>query len=233
MYNWYSAPCTSGNGYDCGQNPHLQFIPTLWSNSSSLTSVWDSHVESALANGTKYLFSFNEPDACFSGSACMDVPSAVSAYKSYMQPYAGRAKIGAPAVTNAGAPMGLTWLSEFMGNCTGCEFDFINVHWYSNVYAGSNYFESFINSTRAVANGRPIFITEFALDSSYSFTDAQNQAFLSQVMAWADAQPDIAGYAYFMDATGLLMNSNGTAASPLGVLYDSYANTTVKGGLSL
>lgn len=89
----------------------------------------------------------------------MSVSTAVSAYKQYMQPFAGKAKLGAPAVTNAGAPYGLTWLSEFMGNCTGCQIDFIVLHWYSNKYAGATYFEEYVNSARAVANGRPIWIT--------------------------------------------------------------------------
>lgn len=89
----------------------------------------------------------------------MTIESAVKTYKGYMQPFAGKAKLGAPAVTNAGAPYGLTYLSEFIGNCTGCTIDFINLHWYSNKYAGATYFEEYINSARAIANGLPIWIT--------------------------------------------------------------------------
>ncbi|KAF2157084.1 glycoside hydrolase family 128 protein [Myriangium duriaei CBS 260.36] len=150
-----------------------------------------------------------------------------------MQPYAGRAALGAPAVTNGGPPIGTTWLGEFLGNCTGCQIDFINVHWYSNVYAGANYFESFINQTRAVAGGRPIWVTEFALDSTYAFTDAQNVAFLETVMTWMDAQPDVAAYAYFMDAPGLLLDKYGANATALGIAYDSYSGGSIKGGLAL
>ena len=47
-----------------------------------------------------------------------------------MQPFAGGAKLGAPAVTNGGSPMGLTYLEYFIGNCTGYTIDFIPIHWY-------------------------------------------------------------------------------------------------------
>ncbi len=50
-------------------------------------------------------------------------------------------KVGLPAMT--GAPSGLVWLHEFLGNCSqlisedsnskkNCTFDFLPVHWYDN-----------------------------------------------------------------------------------------------------
>jgi hypothetical protein len=45
-----------------------------------------------------------------------------------MQPFAGRALLGAPAVTNG--PYGIIWLEQFLGNCTGCQIDFLSFHWY-------------------------------------------------------------------------------------------------------
>ncbi|TKX26739.1 hypothetical protein C1H76_0893 [Elsinoe australis] len=231
-YNWYLAPC---EGFpwvtSCNHNPNLMHIPMLWGNNADLLSAWPSAVESALGNGTTHLMSFNEPDGCFTGSSCMTMTDAVSTYKKYMQPYAGRAKLGAPAVTNAGAPHGLTWLTQFMAQCDTCTFDFVNVHWYSNKYAGADYFKSFINATRQVAGGRPIWVTEFALTDENPFTEAENEAFLKEVMGWMDSQEDVAGYSYFMDKEGMLINANGNGKSSLGLVYDSYSNGTVKGGL--
>lgn len=158
----------------------------------------------------------------------MSVSSVVSTYKKYMQPFAGKALLGAPAVTNAGSPYGLTYLKNFINNCTGCTIDFINLHWYSNKYAGATYFESYINSARAIANGRPIWITEFGLDSTYSYTDAELQAFLETVMPWMDQQADIARYAYFMDSAGILINSAGTGLSGTGAVFNSFVNSTVQ-----
>ena len=47
-----------------------------------------------------------------------------------MQPFAGQAALGTPAVTNGGGAAGLAYLDSFAGNCTGCSFNFINVHFY-------------------------------------------------------------------------------------------------------
>lgn len=160
----------------------------------------------------------------------MDVQTAVAYHQQYMQPFAGKALIGAPAVTNAAGtdanPMGLQYLEYFIGNCTNCTIDFINIHWYSNKYAGASYFEYHVNQARAVAAGRPIWITEFGLDNSFSYTDAELQGFLKQVMPWLDQQEDVARYAYFMDAPGILINSAGDAISGTGVVYNSFTNST-------
>ena len=149
--------------------------------------------------------SFNEPDICFDGSACMSVNASVSAYKSAMMPFAGRVPIGAPAITTAGAPAGLTYLQNFIGNCTGCQIDFINIHWYSNKYAGASYFEYFVNQARLTRDkypqtrGKPIWITEFGLTNddpgAPPYTDADLQMFLGRVMPWLDQQADVARYA--------------------------------------
>lgn len=186
--------------------------------------------------------SFNEPDLCASGSACMSVSAAVSAYQTAMQPFAGKALLGAPAVTTSGPPDGLTWLQYFLGNCTGCTIDFVNVHWYSNKYAGANYFESFINSTRATRDmfaetkGKPIWVTEFGLtnegaDGAPPYTDADLQAFLQQVMPWMDQQSDIDRYAYFMDAPGILIDNAGTGLSGNGIVYNNFTNATTQPNL--
>ena len=65
------------------------------------------------------------------GGSCIGSPAhAAASYKTWMQPFAGRAKLGAPAVTNGGSPVGLTYLGYFIGNCTDCTIDFIPIHWY-------------------------------------------------------------------------------------------------------
>lgn len=158
----------------------------------------------------------------------LNVTSAAETWQQYMQPFAGQALLGAPAVTNAGAPSGLTYLSEFMGNCTNCTIDFVAIHWYSNKYAGASYFEYFVNQTRAVAQGRPIWVTEFGLTDDNPYTDAELQAFLEQTMPWMDQQGDVARYAYFMDAPGILIDDAGDAISGTGIVYDNFTNNAVQ-----
>ncbi|CAD0084960.1 unnamed protein product [Aureobasidium vineae] len=229
-YDWFYASCTTPGVNDCNFNPALEFVPLLYNNDPNLLSKWFAAAQIAIDNGSTALMSFNEPDYCIDGSACMNVSTAVVFHQQYMQPFAGKALIGAPAVTNAGgtdaAPVGLQYLQYFLGNCTGCTIDFINLHWYSNKYAGASYLESHINSARAIATGRPIWITEFGLNSEFSYTDAELQAFLQKAMPWMDQQPDVARYAYFMDAPGILINSAGNAISGTGIVYNSFTNNT-------
>jgi len=203
----------------------------LWSNATDLTSVWAVNAQKGIDNGATALLGFNEPDLCVPGSACMSLKSSVSAWKTYMQPFAGKALLGSPAVTNGGSTgtnyMGADYLNYFIGNCTGCQIDFVNMHWYSNIYAGVNYLQTQVENIRAVAGGRPIWITEFAIDSSYAYTEAQLEAFVEAAVVYLDSQPDVHRYAYFMDAAGILMNNAGTAMSNIGQLFDVYNGTAI------
>jgi hypothetical protein len=195
----------------------------LWSNNSDLISAWSAHASAAINSGSTALLGFNEPDLCQGGSSCMDVQTSVTVWKRYMEPFAGKALLGSPAVTNAGAPNGLTWLQNFLNTCTGCHVDFINIHWYSNKWAGASYFKSQVQAAHAMSGGRPVWITEFGLDDSDgTYTTADLHAFLQQVLPWLDAQDYVHRYAYFMDTPGMLLNSDGTGMSDTGVLYNSY-----------
>jgi hypothetical protein len=231
-YDWFYAPCSSPGVNNCNFNPALEFVPLLYSNDPSLLSQWSTAAQIAIDGGSTALMSFNEPDFCISGSACMNVSTAVTYHQQYLQPFSGKALIGAPAITNSGGtdanPMGLLYLQYFLGNCTGCDIDFINLHWYSNKYAGASYFESYINSARAIAGGRSIWITEFGLNNEFSYTDAELQAFLQTVMPWLDQQPDVARYAYFMDAPGILIDTAGDGISGTGIVYNSFTNSTLQ-----
>ena len=217
-YNWYQTP---GSGF----NPALEYVPMLWSNASDLLRDWPTNAQAAINAGSKHLLGFNEPDLCVAGAgaSCMEMDYAVKAWKQYMEPFAGKALLGSPAVTNGGSPLGLTWLSNFMGNCTGCHIDFINIHWYSNKWAGANYFKQQVQAAHAMSGGRPVWITEFGLDNSDgTYTTAELQSFLEEVMTWMDETDYVQRYAYFMDTTGMLMNSAGTDMSDTGNVYNSY-----------
>ena len=221
-YNWAQ---TQGS---LNYNSALEFVPMLWSNASDLTSTWSSNAQAAINAGSKHLFSFNEPDLCAAGagSSCMSLNSSLAGYKKYMQPFAGKALLGSPAVTNGvgtdSDPMGAEYLQQFIGNCTGCTIDFVNMHWYSNIYAGVNYLQSQVEAIRAVAGGRPIWLTEFGITTENAYTEAQLESFLQEAMEYLDSQPDVAAYAYFWAAPGVLINSAGTGVSSLGAMYNSY-----------
>ena len=60
----------------------------------------------------------------------MTPSQAAVVYKRYMQPYFNTVQLGTPAVTNGGGSTGLNYLEKFVGQCTGCTFNFINIHYY-------------------------------------------------------------------------------------------------------
>ena len=147
----------------------------------------------------------------------MSLNDSVVTYQEYMNPLAGTVRLGAPAVTNGGGSMGLTYLQSFLNQCTGCHIDFVPVHWYGDA-GNSSGFEWYIGQAYAVAGNRPLWVTEFGTTSG---TAEQSQAFLQTVMVWMDASPMVERYAWFMDSVGNEINANGTGLSELGSMYNS------------
>lgn len=95
------------------------------SNDANYQANWKNNVTAAIKSGSKHLLAFNEPDINNLSPA-----AAAASYKKFMQPYASSTvKLGAPAVTNGGGQTGLTWLTQFLGNCTSCTIDFVPIHW--------------------------------------------------------------------------------------------------------
>ncbi|RFU33393.1 hypothetical protein B7463_g2973, partial [Scytalidium lignicola] len=196
-YNWGNNPSGSTSG--------LEYVPMLWGR--KYVGGWDSAIKSAIANGAKAALFYNEPDN--DGQANIDPIDAANDYKQYMMPYKGQVLLGGPAVTNGGAPVGLTWLTSFISACDGCHFDFIPVHWYSDASATS-YFESYMEQFHSSVD-LPLWITEFAPSSG----DASS--FLETVLPFLDSTDYIQRYSYFMTADGILTQNGGL--SSLGQTY--------------
>ena len=145
----------------------------------------------------------------------MNISTAVAGYQQWMNPLAGSVSLGAPAVTNGvGTGIGLDYLSTFIKNCTGCHIDFVPIHWYGDASQTSD-FETYIGQAYTAGGNRPLWVTEFGTTSGTA------QPFLQTVEDWMDGSSMVAKYAWFMDAAGNLINSNGSGMSPLGVVYNS------------
>ena len=214
-YDWDSTP---------GELPSkFQFVPLLFSGESIHTGQWNDNVEKA-TGPTKYLMSFNEPDMTIAvGGSAMDVATAVQAFNTYMKPYAGRYKLGSPAVSNGQGinpdthqPQGLDWLKPFLQQCSACQISFAPVHWYGcqngcSVQEDINSFKSTVQSAMSVTN-LPVWVTEFQC-----LGDAET--FLDEVLPWLDGQPGVERYSYFMVRDGIL--TNGGALSQIGSTYAS------------
>ena len=119
----------------------FEFVPMLWGKTEG-TKFLDSVVK--LIDGglnVSHVLGFNEPDASQYGGSGIDPRSAAQMWVDNMEPLAERGiKLGLPACT--GAPTGLPWLQNFLGNCSdilssggpkrNCTYDFANIHWYGN-----------------------------------------------------------------------------------------------------
>lgn len=162
---------------------------------------------------------FNEPD--LGTQANMAVSTAVSVWKTNMEPFYGQAKLISPAVTNGPSPMGLTYLSNFVSQCTGCHIDACAIHWYDSA-TNVAYFQAYIPQAHTACGGKPIWITEFGA----SGTDAQIVTFLQTVLPWLDSLDYVERYAYFYAGASsdgqYLVNSAGTGLSTIGQVFNSY-----------
>lgn len=203
-FNWGSS--------SAGLSSSVKYIPTMWGLKPDFTNGWSDAANKAIESGSTHLFSFNEPD--LPAQANMSPEDAASAWKTYMEPFAGKAKLCAPSVTNGGGDMGLTWLSNFMESCSDCTIDCVNIHWYDSA-ENTDYFKSHIGDAAKIAGDRKIFISEFGATGS----DDQISSFLEEVMPWMDSNDSVDGYAYFMASEGKLVS--GGEQSAIGKTYAS------------
>lgn len=128
-----------------------EYVPMLHSLHDGHEVVWADRVNKWLGQGTGHLLAFNEPEQRL--QAAMSVGEAVQAWWKYMEPYAGRARLGAPAVSNDG----WGWITQFLNECQGCHIDFVPIHWYNPTWLEHD-FETWVN--RICSLGRPVWITE-------------------------------------------------------------------------
>ncbi|ROT40288.1 hypothetical protein SODALDRAFT_244766, partial [Sodiomyces alkalinus F11] len=189
---------------DNGLSQSLEFVPTLWGPIDIHTSRWKDNVESMIESGSTHVFSFNE---CDIASQCnMDAASAADAHVKWMNPYAGRVKIGSPSVSNSNiGGQGLDWLQAWVDSCEskGCVFDFCNVHWYSPIEATETLFDHIKEAARIC--GKPVWLTEFA---PLSNDDVAVSAWLEETLPRLDDLAELERYSYFMVSNGKLINGD-------------------------
>jgi hypothetical protein len=208
-YNWDS---TDGGLSHSG----LDFAPMLWGTNPVHTSRWNKNADAMLAKGSTHLLSFNEPD--FPAQANLSPDDAANGHIKYLNPYSGKAKIGAPAITNSNIPgQGLDWLRSFISACDakGCAIDFCVTHWYSPTDAASTLFDH-LEQVHNICHGKPVWLTEFAPFGS----DDQIASFLSTNLPKLDGLPYLERYSYFMAGTGSLLSSSNSLSS-YGKVYAS------------
>lgn len=200
-YNWGQT--------ESGLSDSFEYVPMLWGLRTVDTADWSKNAQSAIDAGAKHLLGFNEPD--LAAQSNLDAAAAAAGHLEYMEPFAGKVKLGSPAVTNGANGMGLDWLSSFVTACSSCTIDFVAVHWYDSA-SNLEYFKTHLTQAHT-DTGKPVWLTEFGATGS----DSEISSFLTEAMAWMDSQDFIERYAYFMVADGNLVS--GTSESALGSVY--------------
>lgn len=218
--------------YDWGQfaGPQhgLEYVPMLHGNTEEFTRTWDDSLYKAKQSGSKYVFSFNEPDQCGGGGSCIqNYGLAAADHKTMVQDKIKSngalkgLKIGAPSVTNGPEPKGATYLRNFIGACQGCKFDFFNAHWYASAtelpgYDPLNKFITQMTEIHDIDKSVDVWVTEFGFDQG---SEGEKMKQLGRILDWMDKQPWIKRYAYHMATPGLLINPNRQGLSGIGNVY--------------
>jgi len=108
-FNKHGSKVTWAYDWDSHLDPnfpsYLEFVPMLWGNDSGHTAVWNKNVNAAIKKGTNNILTFNEPDMCGGGQSCITPQAAVASWRTFVEPFAGKVKLGAPAVTEVGTPV--------------------------------------------------------------------------------------------------------------------------------
>jgi len=187
-YNWGSS-CT-------GLKSGWTYVPMIWGTAPVHSASWSTDAAKAIKSGSTHLLGFNEPDMP-SQANIPDPSDAVTAWGTYMEPFAGQAKLGSPAVSNSNIPgQGLDWMSKFLTACSHCTIDFIVIHWYQPG-SGDGVVEAFkqhVTDAISAANGKPVWITEFGITG---VSVDQQASFIKEVVPWLDSQAGVERYSYF------------------------------------
>ena len=210
-YNWGDQGDTS-NG--------VPYVPMIFTGGGWLNG--------PIPSDSKFLMGFNEPNFADQGNltpqqAADDWPAVEALAKPLGIPLVSPGVNFCSPCTTASITDPYTWLKDFFAACTGCQVDYIAVHWYNcdlpslEAYLyGSSTLEGFTQF------GKPIWLTEFACGMNNPSV-ADQQAYMAVAIPWLEASPHVYRYSWFSAApipSSQLMNSDGSLTS-LGQYYVS------------
>jgi hypothetical protein len=189
-YNWAPKPdATLMTGYP---GLGVEYVPMVWGGTFDVATL-----EKQVPAAAKYLLTFNEPN--FGAQANLTPAEAAALWpKIEMFAKARGMKIVSPAVNYCGSPCNETdpfmWLQKFFAACTGCQVDYVAMHWYACTKAA-------LTSTLAKYEqqfGKPLWVTEFScLDEKDKVNDAGELLYMQDAVAALEADPMVFRYAWF------------------------------------
>jgi len=207
-YNW----AAKGSGAQTG----IEFVPMLWGSGS---------LSATLPSGSQYLLTFNEPN--FKAQANLTAAQAASYWPTLENKAAGLPIVG-PGMNFCGPADQCNgtdpyqYLTDFFAACTGCEVDYVAVHWYNcDLPSLKDYLEPGGNLAGFEQFGKPIWLTEFSCDGSASASD--QEAYMRAAIPYLEGNPKVFRYSWFSAnpiPNAKLINSDGSPTA-LGQVYIS------------
>ena len=221
-YNW-AAQASGGD-------PSIELVPMIWG-SGSLTAT--------ISPASKFVLGFNEPN--FKAQADLTTAQAATDWPE-VERIAGTtapsaARLVSPAVNFCGSasdPSQCTdpnvtdpysYLTDFFAACTGCEVDYVAVHWYNCDLPSLKAYIDGSSGSGGLAGfvqfGKPIWLTEFSCDSAHSVAD--QLAYMQAAIPYLEGNPHVYRYAWFSASAipnAQLANADGSLTS-LGAAYVS------------
>lgn len=221
---------TWGYNYESFSNglEGYEFVPMLANANSESLESWDSNVTAAIEAGSTHALSFNLPDTSTDyGGSDIDSQRAANLYEQYMQPYAGKVKLGSPATSQDDSSS--AWLSEFLAACDGCTIDFITVQYFfrtTNTTSGLTDLKRWVNHMHTTF-GLPIWIVEFGMTATA--TQLEMSAMLEATIPWLKTQDFIQRYAWSRcDVNYLTTDSELTLSGQTYQYFDATNATTTQ-----
>ncbi len=131
-YTWSPTPVVYST-YSSSYSPLFAFVPHIWGIDDTHTTDFFKALKNNFSSTARLpewpILTYNEPDQ--PGQALCTPEDAAAHWKEHLEPLrrvnGGQWTLASPAVTSA--PRGKTWLNEFRGNCSGCDWDFTALHW--------------------------------------------------------------------------------------------------------
>jgi Glycosyl hydrolase catalytic core len=216
-YNWGTHPASGGSDA-------IEFDPMM-ANAGAINS--------SIPDGSKFLLGFNEPDFKTQGDlspqqAAADWPALEAKAKAAGIPivspgvnFCGSAsntsQCTTPTITDP-----YTWLKDFFVACSGCEVDYVAIHWYNcDLPSLQTYIEGDNKGTFEgfTQFGKPIWVTEFSCDATHSVAD--QTAYMEAAVPYLEGNPNIFRYSWFSAApipNAELAKSDGSLTA-LGATY--------------
>ncbi len=214
---WYNWSVNASGG-----DPTIEFVPMVWGIQA---------IDDALPASAGYVLAFNEPN--FKAQANLSPQQAADAWpKIEAHAKAAGIPLVSPALNYCGSPSDpsqcttatvtdpYTYLKQFFAACTGCEVDYIAVHWFNcDLPSLKGYLEGNGAGLEGfVQFGKPIWLTEFSCTSN---SVAEQKAYMEAAIPYLEGNAHVFRYSWFSAnpfPNALLAKSDGSLTE-LGATY--------------